>query len=85
MPPTPSAAWKYFTRSSDKKSATCNLCGANLKYIQAGTTSNLLNHINNKHPSSASSNDAGDSKKQSSRLRKCLLPKVNGLHVLLRT
>ncbi|KAH3793520.1 hypothetical protein DPMN_147034 [Dreissena polymorpha] len=66
MPPTPSAAWKYFTRSSDKKSATCNLCGVNLTYIQAGTTSNLLNHINNKHPSSASSNDAGDSKKQSS-------------------
>ncbi|KAH3888467.1 hypothetical protein DPMN_012502 [Dreissena polymorpha] len=30
MPPTPSAAWKYFTRSSNKKSATCNLCGVNL-------------------------------------------------------
>ncbi|KAH3813616.1 hypothetical protein DPMN_142081 [Dreissena polymorpha] len=52
MPPTPSAAWKYFTRSSDKKSATCNLCG--VTYIQSGTTSNLLNHISNKHPSSAS-------------------------------
>ncbi|XP_052278728.1 E3 SUMO-protein ligase ZBED1-like [Dreissena polymorpha] len=33
---------------------------------EGGTTSNLLNHINNKHPSSASSNDVGDSKKQSS-------------------
>ncbi|KAH3788388.1 hypothetical protein DPMN_166527 [Dreissena polymorpha] len=59
MPPTPSAAWKYFTRPSDKKSATCNFCGANLTYM--GGTSNLLNHVNNKRPSSSSSNDAGDS------------------------
>ncbi|KAH3891637.1 hypothetical protein DPMN_015742 [Dreissena polymorpha] len=55
MPLTHSDAWQYFTRSSDKKSATCNLCGANLTYM--GSTSNLLNDVNNKHQSSAFSND----------------------------
>ena len=62
MPHMPSAVWKYFTRSSDKKSASCNLCGTNLTYL--GATANLLNHVKNKHPASLSGSDNSGIKKQ---------------------
>ena len=51
----PSHVWKYFTRSSDKTSATCNLCDKQFAY--KGTTSNLLNHLNIQHPSANTTND----------------------------
>ena len=45
----PSRVWSYFTRSSDKKQVTCNLCKQ--EFVYKGTTSNLLNHLNGQHPS----------------------------------
>ena len=40
MPPgSRSRAWKYFTRSSDSKSATCDLCDQ--RFVYKGMTSNL--------------------------------------------
>jgi hypothetical protein len=46
---SPSRVWNYFTRSADKSKATCNLC--NQDFVFKNTTSNLLNHLNGKHPS----------------------------------
>jgi len=51
----PSHVWKFFTRSSDKTSATCNLCDKQFAY--KGATSNLLNHLNGQHPSANTNND----------------------------
>ena len=44
----PSRVWKYFSRSNDKLTATCNLCKQ--EFIYKGTISNLLNHLNGQHP-----------------------------------
>ena len=61
MPPSPSTVWKHFTRTSDKKSGTCNLCGASFAYL--GTTSNLLNHMKGKHPTTSASSSSDNAKK----------------------
>ena len=44
---TPFVVWNYFRRS--EKIATCTLCEAEMSY--QGTTTNLRNHLRNKHPS----------------------------------
>ena len=50
MPPvSPLRAWKYFTCSSDSKSATFDFCDQ--RFVYKGTTSNLLNHLISQHPS----------------------------------
>ncbi|KAH3854310.1 hypothetical protein DPMN_096847 [Dreissena polymorpha] len=45
----PSRVWNYFTRSSDKSKATCNLCKQ--EFVYKSTTSNLQNHLDGQHPS----------------------------------
>ena len=49
----PSRLWKYFSRSSDKLTAPCNLCKQ--EFVYKDTTSNLLNHLNGQHPAAETS------------------------------
>ena len=53
MPPAPLEVWIYFTRSVDKKTATCNVCHVSFTY--ARSTTNLWNHVTVKHPGSLES------------------------------
>ena len=47
--PSRSSVWKYFTRQ--KTSAVCSLCKKSFTYrASGGTTSNLLAHLERKHP-----------------------------------
>ncbi len=53
-PPSSSRSyvWKYFQVKRDTGSAQCLLCNKTFTY-NGGTTSNLLSHLQRKHPSSA--------------------------------
>ena len=53
MPSAPFEVWKYFTRSVDKTTATCNVC--KLSFTYARSTTNLWNHVTAKHPGSLES------------------------------
>src|SRR4051794_13292764 len=53
-----SDVWKYFTKDADfkdNKKAKCNYCG--ITYVCTGeSTSNMKNHVKNKHSESTSQN-----------------------------
>ena len=63
MPPMPFAVWKYFTRSSDTKSASYNFVrdqpNLSWSYIKSSKSCK-----ENKHAASLSGSDSSDNKKQ---------------------
>ena len=55
-----SGVWLYFTKVDDRN-ATCNTCQCSYKH--SGGTSNLLKHLNTKHPELAVDGNIADGKR----------------------